>query len=147
MPGKSTVHAEFYAHVATLKGAAAAAGLAVTAGGQRAWAAPPPSAWAGDPADVAGMTAAFDRTAIGQEFASVYSDATTPGTVGDVVALKLQSDYVAGRERAFRTRHASAVRSAAHAAARRRGHGHDAGVYVNGVLRYAQDLVRQARTG
>lgn len=98
--------------------------------------------WGGDVDDVAGMTAAFDRTEIGQLYEQCLFDATSPGTGGDNIALQIQSDYVAAREMAFRDAVASPVRRAMAAMARRLGHSSAAGIFGNGVLRYVQDVLR-----
>ena len=45
------------------------------------------------------------------------------GTCGDLIAMKIQADFMAVEERAFRTRHASYVRCAALAHGRLDGHG------------------------
>jgi len=45
------------------------------------------------------------------------------GTVGDLIAMKWQADFMAAEERAFRTRHASLARCAAMAHGRLNGHG------------------------
>lgn len=92
--------------------------------------------------DIGGMNAAFDRAKIADNHAEVIGDVEAPGTAGDVISLKLQSDYVAAVERAFRARHATAVRCMAHAAGRRDGHGHAAGIFsdASGALRFATDV-------
>lgn len=45
------------------------------------------------------------------------------GTCGDLIAMKIQADFMAVEERAFRTRHASYVRCASLAHGRLDGHG------------------------
>jgi hypothetical protein len=45
------------------------------------------------------------------------------GTVGDLMAMKWQADFMAMEERAFRLRHASMVRCASMAHGRMKGHG------------------------
>lgn len=79
-----------------------------------------------DPLDVPSLhNDAWDRNEINR----VYSDevlkgpGTTGGTVGDLLAMKWQADFMAVEERAFRTRHASFVRCAALAHGRLDGHG------------------------
>jgi hypothetical protein len=52
------------------------------------------------------------------------------GTQGDIIALKRQIDFMAAEERAWRARHASFARCAAHAHGRLDGHGApNAGVF------------------
>ena len=98
-----------------------------------------------DPLDVPGTTAGFDRAAINTNYGQVIGSAAA-GTIGDVVALKVQVDYVAVVERAFRARHCTPVRLLGFAAARRRGHGNGAGVLVAGVLGFAQDALKAGQS-
>lgn len=65
----------------------------------------------------------YDRTPINTNYLECFQSPKAMGTVGDVVSLKLQIDYVAMEERAFRFRHASVCRNLAHAMSRRRAHG------------------------
>jgi hypothetical protein len=62
------------------------------------------------------------------------------GTVGDLIALKWQTDFMAVEERAFRLRHASYARCAAFMHGRLDGHGAD-GV---GVFSFFRDGVESA---
>jgi hypothetical protein len=80
--------------------------------------------WSGDPNDTAGMSHAFDREAVGIDYAEGLSAAAP---VGQTAACKIQSDYLAMAERAMRSRHMSYVRSRLHAASRRSGHAMAAG--------------------
>lgn len=108
----------------------------------RPWQVPPASAWDGDLTAVDQLEKAFDRAEIEENHAEVIGDLESPGTAGDVISLKLQNDYVAAMERAFRARHATPVRCMAHAAGRRAGHGHSAGIFsdTSGALRFATDI-------
>ena len=63
--------------------------------------------------------AGFDRTKINEKYEECFQDAEDPGTGGDVIGLKLQMDYLAAAERAFRFRHASVPRLLTHAMCRR----------------------------
>jgi hypothetical protein len=91
--------------------------------------------------DVPGITAAFDRTEIGSNYAACVADGGSPGTGGDVVALKTQNDYTGVMERAFRARHCTPVRAIALATGWRKGHGSANGIF-GGVRRYAQDALK-----
>lgn len=78
-----------------------------------------------DPLDVPSLhNPNWDRNSINQ----LYSDtilqgkADTSGTVGDLIAMKWQADFMAVEERAFRTRHASMIRCAALSHGRLDGH-------------------------
>ena len=66
----------------------------------------------------------FDRTDINEQYAAATNNPQDAGTVGDVISLKLQNDYVASAERAFRARHTSIARASCLAAGRRFGQGH-----------------------
>jgi len=64
-----------------------------------------------------------------------------PGTQGDVISLKRQIDFMAVEERAWRVRHATFARCAAHAAGRLNGHGQpNAGIFT--MVRNAADDAR-----
>ena len=65
----------------------------------------------------------FNRTTINVNYQEATQDPDDAGTNGDTIALKLQLDYNAAEERAFRHRHASPVRNICHAHGRRYGHG------------------------
>ena len=66
-----------------------------------------------------GEDTGFDRTTINKTYEECFQDATSLGTNGDVIGLKLQMDYLAAAERAFRFRHASTARLLTHAMSRR----------------------------
>jgi len=86
------------------------------------------------------VSKAFDRTEIGDNYARAVASATSPGTTGDIASLKLQSDWAAALERAFRARHSGIPRLIAMAAARRKGHGNKLGP-IGSVARYAQTAI------
>lgn len=67
---------------------------------------------------------AFDREPINTQYQDVTNNPEDAGTGGDVVALKLQLDYNAAEERAFRARHMTPVRAFCIGHGRRFGHGH-----------------------
>lgn len=71
----------------------------------------------------------FDREPINSNYDDVVSSAASPGTSGDLVALKRQMDYNASEERAFRFRNATLVRCLTHGHGRRFGHSKDKGVF------------------
>lgn len=101
-----------------------------------------------DMRNIAGLKTGFDRDTIGQNFSSLIEDGGSPGTAGDVVAVKTQSDYVAMLERAYRARHAGVIRCLAHAAARRKGHGNSAGIFsdTSGVNQFVADTLRAGKS-
>lgn len=140
---RAQVDTVFRERVTELQQHAQQQAAAVTDGEQRRWQMPTLEGWAGDTLDVIAMEAPFDRAALAANHQEVIRNPEDPGTVSDLIALKLQSDYLACLERAFRTRHRTSVRSRIHAAARRRGHGDQAGIFVGGVLQYISNIIRQ----
>lgn len=67
------------------------------------------------------------------------------GTVGDIVSLKLQMDYNAAEERAFRMRHATVCRCIILAATRRNGH-NESNMFPF-VIKQAQDAIDNGAVG
>jgi hypothetical protein len=131
---QGVVHEDF-CHLALARAAVAAANAAAAQGqGQRRWDGPPlvaadgSAAWTGNPGDLDDVTQAFDRSCVDRAYQQALLG-EPPGTSADCLALRFQADWLAQAERAYRDRHASPVRALAHAAARRRGHGHTAGHY------------------
>ena len=77
--------------------------------------------------DIAAMhEPAFDREEINNEYEQVTKDVASAGTTGDLISLKLQMDYVAAEERAFRARHTTLCRAMCLSHGRRYGQGHGA---------------------
>jgi hypothetical protein len=83
---------------------------------------------------------AWNRNAINENYEQAVQQ-YPGGTCGDVASLKVQMDYNAAEERAFRARHASVVRCICHAHGRRAGHGSSDGVF-QAAERMAADLVK-----
>ena len=69
---------------------------------------------------------AFDREELNNQYAEVTKDADNAGTIGDVISIKMQLDYNAMEERAFRARHTTFCRSMCLGQGRRYGQGHGA---------------------
>lgn len=116
---------------------------AVTDTAKRAWMRPPTGEWTGDPMDIEGLNKAFDRTEANTLYDKALHAPKAQGKLGDCAATKLQVDYVAVAERAYRTRHASRIRCMVHAAGRLRGHGDPAkGLYTDSVIPYIQDIIK-----
>lgn len=93
----------------------------------------------GDPLDVPALhNPVWDRNGINQLYSNdiLAGEGDKGGTVGDLIAMKWQADFMATEERAFRTRHASLVRCAALAHGRLHGHG-EAGKSVFSLLKEA----------
>lgn len=79
-----------------------------------------------DPLDVPALhVPAWDRNDINQKYSEeiVGKRDDASGSDGDARAMKIQADYLAVEERAFRTRHASMIRCAAFLHGRLDGHG------------------------
>jgi hypothetical protein len=101
--------------------------------------------WDGDPHNLGGIAQAFDRA----QAATLYAAAllTADGSGGDVMALKLQHDYVAMQERAYRLRHLSPIRAVVHAGARRKGHSTDVVGPIDRVTAFIADLLVAGAAG
>jgi hypothetical protein len=84
----------------------------------------------------------FDR----QEANADYEAALNrDGTIGEGAAARIQVDYMAMQERAFRSRHTTPVRAMAHAACRRRGHADPAGVHQGVVVQHVADVQKAGK--
>jgi len=101
--------------------------------------------WDGDTLDLENLGKPFDRKEISEDFLEAIKDAENPGVTGDLQVCQMQGDYLACMERAFRSRHATRCRHTMHAAARRYGHGHDAGVIRKGVLGYLEGILKMSK--
>jgi hypothetical protein len=99
--------------------------------------------WSGDLADIEGMSKAFDREEIYQDFRDTIQE-DDKGVTADLEVEVTQGDFIARMERAYRQRHHSSLRDRMHAAARFRGHRHDNGVLTVGVLGYLEHLKNMA---
>jgi hypothetical protein len=94
-----------------------------------------------DPLDVPGLhTDTWDRNNINQTYSETILSGTgkKSGTVGDLIAMKWQADFMAAEERAFRTRHASYARCATLAHGRLKGHGAANG---NGIFSFLRKTI------
>lgn len=94
--------------------------------------------WDGRVTDPTLIGGAFDRTTISDEYVAALEE--EGGTVGELSATKMQCDYVASMERAFRLRFTNSVRAKFHAAARRKGHSAEKGVLAR-TMTFAQELI------
>lgn len=120
---KGQIDEKFHDLLVSLRTHAAIAHNAVRGRHQTQWYVPPGLQTA--LLDVAKLhQPAFDRTKLNDAYEAATLDPKNAGTVGDVISYKLQIDYIASMERAFRARHSSLVRSFCHGAGRRYGQGH-----------------------
>ncbi len=140
---KAKVHPVFRENAEQLRADAENVEQALLNRAQRKWQILPLRDWNGDPLDVPDISGKFDRAEIHENYTECLSDPESPGTTADTQALTLQNDWVAMQERAFRTRHATSVRSALHAAGRRKGHAHEQGVIQTGLVKYIQDVIKR----
>lgn len=97
-----------------------------------------------EPMDVPALhMPAWERNSLNQKYSvDVLGDPEAPGTVGDIYCLKIQTDFLAVEERAFRTRHATLPRAMCVAAGRMSGHGLSGQSIFSQVL----DSAREAAT-
>lgn len=138
-----TIDSVFLRNTSNLKASAQLIATALLNGGLRVW--QTPTGWSGDPLDIDGMGAGFSRAGVGAVYGAALQ--SNLGSAGDAASQKLQSDYLAARERAHRLRHATPIRCVMMAAGRRRGHANaGAGVFAR-VESYAQDLIVAGATG
>jgi hypothetical protein len=116
--------------------------------GRRTWAYPALNGWAGNPFDIPGIKTAYDRTDANNQYVQATQTAQQPdgGRLADRLAAKLQVDFLAAQERAFRARQASAVRCTILAAARRQGQGQSSGVYLI-LPDYVADIIAEGYSG
>jgi hypothetical protein len=103
-----------------------------------------PAAWNGDPLDIENLGEAFHRRDLYDAFRRAVGSAAADATIGDLMTILLQGDFLAAAERAFRSRHAGYVRSATHAAARQQGHAHADGLLANVLTNYVKQLASLA---
>lgn len=138
------VHADFSAKVKHLRVASKQNADALRLEEQPAWFYPH-DGWQGDVLEIAGLNDAFSRAGVNRDYEACLN-AQPPGSGGTAASLKIQVDYAAAVERAYRTRHASPVRCALHAAARLAGHGHAQGP-LEAAADYASDLIHRGQNG
>lgn len=121
---KGKIDPQFAARISDLEAKAKnAATHFKTQGSYRNWHMPETT---GDPLDVPSLhNPAWDRNTINQLYCVdiLAGPGKQAGTVGDLIAMKWQADFMAAEERAFRTRHASMIRCAAMTHGRTNGHG------------------------
>jgi hypothetical protein len=143
MPGKGQIHDVFRDTLADLAERADAQAEAARGHGLRPWNRPDA---APDPLDIPRTTTIFDRRMIDANYQELLGSGEDPGTCGDVISIKTQSDVVAAAERGYRARHATPIRCLIHAMGRRKGHGHEQGVFLGGVLKHAQDALKAGQS-
>lgn len=110
-------------------------------GSQRLWMIPSPLAETSlfKPED---FGKGFDRSEANADYEEAIH---REGTMGEAAAARIQVDYAAVQERAFRSRHMTPIRAMVHAAARRAGHGNPAGVHEGVVVQHVADVLRSGK--
>jgi len=106
----------------------------------RLWMLPPLNGWDGNPFSITDIKKAFDRDTLNQDAENYYTD-PKQGSTGLTGGRIIQIVYMAMMERAFRARHATAIRAMMHAAGRRKGHGDKDGIHTGDILNYIQDIL------
>lgn len=101
--------------------------------------------WNGDIFDLKGMSKPWDRKELEEDVIKSIKDGDNPGVVGDLISSVTQGDWLATAERAFRHQHQTKIRASVHAAARHRGHGDAAGVYLKGMINYVKYIVKLSK--
>lgn len=101
--------------------------------------------WDGDIFNSPDIKKPWDTKEHEEDVINSIKDLNSPGVVGDLIVSVLQGDWLATQERAFRARHSTKVRNTMHAAARRAGHGHEAGLFNKGVLNYVKHVVKLSK--
>lgn len=120
---QARVHTVFHKRLEDLRLQAKKAHNALQGKHQRAWQIP--SDYTGDLMAIANLhTPSFEREAINTNYETATASPQSAGTNGDLIALKLQIDYNACEERAFRARHTSLCRAMCLGHGRRIGQGH-----------------------
>jgi hypothetical protein len=108
------------------------------------WYTPEMKSWSGDvfkPEDIAKL---FERKQHEEEFDKAVADASDPGTSNDLIVSTLQGDMLASMDRSYRGRLRTSARNKAHAAARRRGHGHEDGTIKAVEIGYIERSIKQS---
>jgi hypothetical protein len=87
----------------------------------------------------------FSRsTELDQQYDKVFNT-ESPGTDGDMKAIKLQAAYLQAMERAFNLRHATTIRCEAFAAGRRKGQSDPNGPLIGGVKGYVEQIIKRSQ--
>lgn len=102
--------------------------------------------WSGDPTDHDGLSKAFSRESLDEQFGDIIQDHENKGVSGDIQVINLQGDILAAYERATRSRLMSKPRAMLHAAARKRGHGSLGGPITKGFVETIASIMNKSKT-
>ncbi len=120
---KAKVHEVFRKRLVDLRDQAKMMQNAMQGKAQRAWQVP--ADFTGSLLQISKLhEPAFNREPINTEYETATNDPNSAGTSGDLISLKLQLDYNACEERAFRARHVTLCRAMCLGHGRRFGQGH-----------------------
>lgn len=142
---KAEIRDRFSQQIAAVADSMDALGQGQIAQAQRKWPELDLADWNGDLSNLEGVSSAFDRSENGDDVVAAIRDPADPGVTGDLAASILQGDWLAALERAWRSRHLTRPRLYLHAAARRKGHGHPAGVIRRGMLGLVEGILQKSK--
>lgn len=145
MASKVNISEEFTGLLEDVRQHAQLMSEALAASGSSPFFLPRPDNWIGDTAQPGLAAQAFNHQSLEREFQEALSTAAG-GVVGDLTLAQVQGDFMSMVERAYHSRHASAVRCRAHAAARAAGHAHTGGVLAVGIGGYVKHLAKRAKS-
>ena len=141
----TSLDAKFLDHIEKMEDVSRGVDLGLTMIDQRMWMFPPGDPmYDGDPRNLVDMAIVFDRDDLNDQYIEVIDDTDQVSTIGEAMISKLQIDYIASCERAFRTRHCSSIRAKVHAACRRRAMGDSNGIFSGGVSLWLQRILQAA---
>lgn len=72
----------------------------------------------------------YERDELNTQYEKIMQSSDKPGTLGDLISVKQQIEFLAVEERAMRTRYCSPCRALAHMHGRRLGHSASSGVFA-----------------
>jgi hypothetical protein len=124
----------FVARQADLQSQAAAMAAASLAATSRGWQLP--SSMVTGLFAIASLGSGYNRSKLNE----AYQNGFVNGTTGDIMAVRMQMDYLSMQERALRARHSSSIRNKLHAAGRRAHQGEATGMLAR-VTRCVQDTI------
>jgi hypothetical protein len=106
----------------------------------RFWMLPTFRGWDGDPHNIPDMAKPFARDEPNQEYIQEITK-DVGGKQSIAMGRKIEIDYMAMMERAFRARQAGPIRCTLHSAGRRLAHSEPAGIHQGGVIKWVQNVL------
>lgn len=129
--------AEFQKLLGAVESQSASIADGLKGSGSRVWMTPPELT--ASPLKPDAIAEGFSRKTADEAYQQALSDSEK---MGQAMAAKIELDYVANMERAYRMRQLRPPRAMAHAAARRAGHGTPGGTHSGVVLKFVTDIAR-----